>query len=67
MGAAAEPTLDIGGQGHFAQLLQLLQKDTLVVEADQPVAPLQYLGDLGGELALAEGYFGARFHLAPGR
>ena len=58
--------LDIGRQGHFAQLLQLLQKDALIVKADQPVAPLQHLSDLGGELALAEGYLGTGLHLAAG-
>ena len=51
-------SLDVA-QGHLAQPLQRLQKDALVVEADQAAALLQLLHDLGGQLPVAEGQSGA--------
>ena len=61
-----ELLLDIGGQGHPAQVLQHLQEDALVVEADQAAALLQLLYDLGGELSIAEGELRALAELPAG-
>ena len=58
--------LNVRRQRHLAQLLQLFQENALIVEADQPVTALQHLGDLGGELALAEGHLRTRTHLTAG-
>ena len=51
--------LDVGGQGHFSQSVQHLQKNALVLEMHQPVAAGQLFGDLGGELPISEGDTGA--------
>ena len=58
-------SLDVGGQGHLSQVVQYLQKDPLVLEADQPVAPLQFLCNLRGEFPVAEGELGSRPQLPP--
>ena len=50
-----ELRLDIGGQRHPAQALQQLQENAVVVEADQAVASLADLQDLGGEKPVSEG------------
>ena len=58
--------LDVGGQGHFAQPLQYLQEDALVVEFHHPVAVLLHLTHGGSQLAVPEGYGVALPHFAPG-
>ena len=55
--------LDIGRQGHFAQVLQHLQEDALVVEAHHPVAVGQLLHHLGGQFPVAEAQLRPCTHL----
>jgi len=62
----AQLRLDVGRQGHLAQPLQGLQEDPLILEADQPVAPLAYLHHLGLEGAVPEGQPRPRLQLAAG-
>ena len=50
-------------QGHFTQMLQNLQKDSLVIKAHQTVAVRQDLCDLCRQLAVAEGEFGSLPHM----
>ena len=59
--AVLELLLDVGGQGHLAQLLQHLQEDALIVEAHQPVAPGHLRLHRGGEAAPVP-----KDHLGPG-
>ena len=54
--------LDIGRQRHLAQLLQLFQKNSLIVKPDQAVAPLQHLCDLSGKRTVSKGDLGSRLH-----
>ena len=58
--------LNVGGEGHFPQSVQHLQKNALVLEMHQPVAAGQLLGDLGGELPISEGDTGAGAQLLTG-
>ena len=44
--------LDIGRQGHLAESLQDLQKDPVIIKADQTVPPLQCLHDFSGEQSI---------------
>ena len=59
--AVLELLLDVGGQGHLAQLLQHLQKNALIVEAHQPVATGRLRLHRGGEAAPVP-----KDHLGPG-
>ena len=64
--AVLELLLDVGGEGHLAQLLQHLQEDTLIVEADQPVAPGHLCLHGGGEAApVPEDHLGPWLQLPP--
>ena len=55
--------LDVGRQGHFTQMLQNLQENSLVIKAHQTVAVRQDLCDLCRQLAVAEGEFGSLPHM----
>ena len=57
--AVLQLLLDIGRQRHFAQPLQNLQKDALIVELYELFALLQILGDGGGQFSISEGNLGA--------
>ena len=58
--------LDVGRQGHFSQMLQNLQENSLVIKAHQTVAVRQDLGDLRGQFAIAEGELGPLPHVPSG-
>ena len=56
--------LDIRRERHFAQALEHLEEDAVILELDYPVAAFGDLDDLGLELAVAEHQLGARLGLA---
>ena len=58
--------LDIRRQGHFAQPIQHLKEDALIVEPHQPVAAGQFLRNLGSQLAVAKGELRAFAHFLAG-
>ena len=58
--------LDIRWQGHFAQPIQHLKEDALIVEPHQPVAAGQFLRNLGSQLAVAKGELRAFAHFLAG-
>ena len=58
--------LDVGRQGHFAQLLQHLQENPLIVEPHQAVAAGQLLHHLRRQLSVAEGQLGPGTHTLAG-
>ena len=57
---------DVGWQGHFAQLLQNLQKDSLIVKPDSPLPVLQLRLYGRSEVAITENHLGSRLQFPPG-
>ena len=58
--------LDVRRQGHFAQLVQNLQENPLVVKFHNPVPVLLDSPDCGGQLPVSKGDCASRLHLPAG-